>query len=412
MLSLRLGWRNLWRNGKRTAITMTAVALNISILIICFALMDGIWTQVVSNATNLTTGEAQAHAPEYLNDRSFYKSIPDPGPVLDLARRAGIPAAPRSFGFGLVSRETKSAGALFWGVDPAAERAGFDLHKQMATGSFLPEEGGEKSSSVDKPMVLGSKLARSLNAKVGSEIVTVVQGADGSLGSDTFRVVGILKSAGETLDRGAAILQAKDFSELFSSGDTVHEIAFNTRGRVPFLSLKQALAPAIHDLDFRSWQQLLPAIADMVAMFDVMIWIFGLIFFLAAGLGVLNTMLMATFERIREFGMQKAIGATPWRILLDVSVEAQLLVLLGTLAGAILAIPVALYFQKFGLDMSSLFGTFTAGGVAFDPIWKAVISPRVIVVPVVTLWGMTWIASLYPAAKAARIKPVHAMTHV
>ncbi len=85
MLTLRIGWRNLWRNGKRTAITMAAVALNAAILIVSYSLMDGLWAQLVSNATNLVTGEAQLHAPGYLSDRSFYKTIPDPQKVLDSA---------------------------------------------------------------------------------------------------------------------------------------------------------------------------------------------------------------------------------------------------------------------------------------------------------------------------------------
>lgn len=408
MLTLRLGWRNLWRNGKRTTITIAAVALNAAILIISYALLDGLWAQMVSNATNLVTGEAQLHVPGYLLDRSFYKAIPDPQKLLAAAAQQNIPAAPRSYGFGLVSQGAKSAGALFWGVSPEAEREAFDLYRQLADGRFFDSE--HYSAAQHRPLVLGAKLARSLNAAVGSEIIAVVQAADGSLGNDVFTVVGILKTVGENIDRAAAIITDRDFTDLFVAPNVVHEIAFNTKSRVPLDSIASSLGPDASGMDVRTWRQLLPQLAYMVDVYDVAIWIFGSIFFLAAGLGVLNTMLMATFERIREFGLQKALGTTPGRIVLGVTVEAFLLAVVATLIGTALALPAVYELQYRGLDMTSLFSSFTTAGVAFDPVWHAKLSWRVVLTPVLALLAVAVASSLWPAAKAARINPVRAMS--
>ena len=414
MLSFRLGWRNLWRNSRRTTITWIAVTLNTAVMILSYALMDGLMGQVLSNATNQVVGEVQVHAPGYLAERNVYLTIPQPQAVLDRAHALSVPAASRSYGYGLLSHGSKSAGAQFWGVHPREELAAFDLGRNIAEGSYLPTTppAQPQDASAAHPMVLGAKLARSLHVAPGDEIVAVVQAMDGSLGSQLFSVRGILKLAGESIDRNAAIVLAADFEALFVSGGAIHEIALNSRGRMTPEVLAQNLAPATANLDVRTWHKLLPALSDMASLFDASILIFALIFGLAAASGVLNTMLMSTFERIREFGVQKALGATPWRILADVASEAFLLACLGTLAGVVLALPASLYLHYRGLDLSSVVSGFTAMGVAYDPVWHARVSLQVFVAPVLVMWVVCLVASLWPAVRAARIQPVTAMTHV
>jgi ABC-type lipoprotein release transport system permease subunit len=295
-------------------------------------------------------------------------------------------------------------------VNPAAERGAFDLHRHLASGSFFDPADAQAGSS--RPLVLGSKLARSLNAAVGSEIVVVVQAGDGSLGNELFTVVGILKTVSETIDRSAALMTRQDFADLFVAPGFVHEIAFNTHGRISPESVAGMLGSSAAGQDVRTWRQLLPQLAYMVDVYHVAIWIFGSIFFLAAGLGVLNTMLMATFERIREFGVLKALGTSPGRIVVGVSAEAVLMVLAATVIGLAIALPVVSLLQDRGLDMTSLFSSFTTAGVAFDPIWHAELSWHVVLTPVLALWGVAVLAALWPAAKAARINPVRAMTDI
>ena len=221
MLTFKLAWRNLWRNGKRTSISLAAIGIGTAIVIAIYGLTWGMMAQRVGNVTNIVVGEGQVHAPGYLKDRSIYKTIGDPEGILETAKHGGVGAAARSCGFGLVSHGTKSAGAMFWGVDPDVERAVFDLPKHVRNG------GGFLASKPRRGMVLGTKLARSLNVDAGDEIVAVVQAADGSLGNELFTVTGILKTVGEGIDRSAAIIHRSDFQELFVCGDIIHEIAVN-----------------------------------------------------------------------------------------------------------------------------------------------------------------------------------------
>ncbi len=406
MNTFRIGWRNIWRNGRRTWITVVAIALNTAILIASYGLMQGMMVDMVDNATRMVVGDAQVHAPGYRLDQSMYKSIAEPQRILDAARQKDIDAAARSYGFGLVSSGAKSAGGIFWGVEPAAEQKSFELAKHIFKGEYLPPEPG-------KQVVLGKKLAKSLQAEVGSEIVAVVQAADGSLGNDLFTVCGILKVAGEKVDRGAAIIHRADFEELFVAGGRIHEIALNAWGRLPPEEVAAAVSLAAGDDEVRTWQQLMPMLGEMVNLFDAAIFIFGMIFFLAAGLGVMNTMLMATYERIREFGVLKALGSTPWRIMKDVSAEALVMAVFSTLIGAVVGVAAGLYFHEYGINLEAMAkDTITFSGVAFNPLWRATLSVKIVMLPVVVMWIICVLAALYPAGKAARLNPVRAMTHV
>ncbi|MCG6919159.1 MAG: ABC transporter permease [Deltaproteobacteria bacterium] len=402
MNTLHYGWRNLWRNTRRTCITLAAVTLSTAILIASYGLMDGLMQHAVSNATDLVVGEVQVHAQGYRRDYSIYKALKRPDLILRAAKLNNVAAAPRRYGYGLVALGTKSAGARFWGVEPALERTTFDLAQHLDKGRFLTETS-------QRAVVLGQKLARSLQAKIGSEIVVVVQAADGSLGNDLYRVTGILKAVGDSVDRNAALIRAADFAELFVSGDRIHEVALNSRERLSLGKLTEILSVAAPEAEIMSWRQLLPEVSDMVNLFDVSMLIFGLIFLLAAGMGVMNTMLMATYERIREFGILKALGATPWRIIRDVTTEALVLAALGTLLGTIFGLAGSCYLQEVGLDLSIFAGTYSVGGVAFDPIWRATISGKMVYLPVVLMLIIGLVASLYPAALAARLDPVKAI---
>ena len=402
LATLRYGWRNLWRNGRRTAITLGAVALSTAILIISRGLITGLLDGAVRNATQLSVGEVQIHAPGWLADRSMFVALPAPEQILAALDAAGLAAAPRSYGDGLVAHDTKSAGALFWGVDPARERGAFDLAAHVADGAFLEDRptGG---------VVLGRKLARTLGVGPGDELVVVVEAADGSLGNELYRVQGVLKAVSETVDRAAAILHREDFDTLFVAGGRVHEVAAGSRGRRPLAEVEALAVAAAPDQDVRTWRRLLPMLSDMLANIDGLLWIIAAIFFLTAGLGVMNTMLMATHERVHEFGVLKALGTSPWRIAGDVAVESLVLAAFGTLLGVALGGAAALWLGAHGIDTVRLAGETSFAGVAFDPVWRATVRAGDLVSPVLMMWLTSVVAALYPAVLAARLDPVRAM---
>lgn len=405
MPALRTAWRNLLRSPKRTAITLSALTLTTAILIVSYALMVGIIEDLERSVTGLLVGEAQVHAPGYLAERSIYDTLGDAEGIVGAAREAGIDAAKRAFGYGLLSSGTKSAGAQFWGISPAEERALGDLPGAIARGSFLPEGPGNR-------VVLGRKLAKTLAVEPGDELVVVVQAADGSLGNELFYVAGVLKGLGETYDRSLALVHRRDFAELFVFAGRYHEVALSSHGALAPEQVAAAVREAAPGQDVRTWLELLPPVAEMLRATYAAIVLFGLIFFLAGGLGVLNTMLMATYERIPEFGLVKALGATPLRIVGEVAAEGLVLGLASTVLGGVLGVGASLYLDAHPIDLSRFAESLSAGGVAFSPLWRAHLSPECVWGPIVAMWAVSALAALYPAVKAARLDPVRAMTHV
>ena len=402
MKTIEVSWRNLWRNRTRTNVTIAAVALCIAILIIFQSMIVGLIEKAVFNTTNLVIGEVQIHANGYLNDKSLYKDLKNTEKIKSIAKKNNIGLVERSYGFGLISSGTKSAGAQFWGVNPESELMHFDFAKHINQGTFL-------NSSSSNKIVLGNKLALSLAAEVGTELVVFVQGADGSLGNDLFYVSGILKNVADNIDRSAAIISENDFNILFSSNNMIHEIALNSKGNFEAEEIQNLMSAEIKDVEIDTWKQLMPTIALMTEKMSVfMRTLFSLIFTIAAGLGVMNTMIMSTYDRMKEFGIIRAIGATPWRIIKQVSLESFILTFIASIIGTVVGLRVALYFQKYGFDVSGQ-GNFSFGGVVMDPIWKASVSLGIILLPIGLMMLTSILSSLYPASIAARIKPVEAI---
>ena len=402
MKIVKVSWRNLWRNAARTNITIAAVSLCVAILIIFQSLIVGLIGKAVYNTTNLVVGEVQIHATGYLDDRSIYKSLKNIEDIRAVAKENNIGIVERSYGFGLISSGTKSAGTQFWGINPESELKYFDFANHIDEGNFLTKKSLNK-------VVLGKKLARSLAAEVGTELVVFVQGADGSLGNELFYVTGILENVADNIDRGAAIILKDDFDILFSTNNFIHEIALNSKGKFEAEEIQKLMSAKVTGVAVETWKELMPTIAVMTEKMSVfMLTIFSLIFTIAASLGVMNTLIMSTYDRMKEFGIIRAIGATPWRIIRQVSLEAILLTIIASIIGTVVGLSIALYLQEYGIDISGG-GNLAIGGIVFDPIWKASISIKTVFLPVVLMMLTSVVASIYPASIAARIKPVEAI---
>jgi len=403
--ALTWAWRNLWRNRRRTAITIAAVTANATVLIVLSCINDGVIGNGIRNVTGLVVGDAQIHAPGYRATRSIYETIDKPKEIIDKARSKGIKAVPRSLGAGLIALGTKSAGAIIWGVDAAAERDTFALATKISAGRYL---NGKTKSEV----VLGYRLARSLNAKVGAEVVLLVQAFDGSMGNELFTVVGLMSEVGENVDRSAVFMNRVDYDTLFVSKEKVHQIAFRGPRNQPLERTMAQLKPMVGKAELKSWKGLLPSFADMVGMNANVSMLFGFIFALAAGLGVMNTMLMATYDRVREFGVIRALGGSSRRILIGITTEAMLLAFVSSVFAAILGTLGAWYLQEVGIDLTAIAGGGVhISGVVMDAVLRAELSVGNVVFSCVLMSIVCPIASLYPAFKAARLDPVIAMNH-
>lgn len=394
-------------------------------LLLFACLLGGLSQQMIDNGTGLGLSHMQVHAPKYYPDRSLYHTLGGrTGAKLEdllatlTSHRQVQAAAPRVYGYGLASGGSRSAGAELLGIDPVRERLISSFHNRLARGRFLrasSTDGAERVNSTHE-VVLGERLANAINADLDSEIVLVTQAADGSIGNDVYTVVGILRTGFEATDRALVLLSLSTAQALLSlPANRVHEIGIITASASEANSVAAALESqvgSIFPVRIRAWSELSPALAEYVRLSQSSIAILYSIVFLVAIIGVMNTMLMAVFERTREFGVLMALGFRPISLIGLILIEALLLAGVSLALGSTIGLPAVWYLQIYGLDLRSVMGELSMAGVVIDPIWYGQHDFPSYVRAALGLAAVAVVSALYPALRAARFRPVEAMRRI
>ncbi|MBI5815978.1 MAG: FtsX-like permease family protein [Nitrospinae bacterium] len=400
-----LAFRNLGRNRLRAAATVGAMALAGGIMILYSTLVDGIVETIERNVVEMETGEMQIHSPKYREDPDIYYTVKDPAALIEKLDAMGYNAAPRLYGFGLAAAGQASSGVWMKGVDFEREASVTQLQRHISEGSWL-------SPGDLKGVVIGKKLAKSLNAGPGSEIVIVSQAMDGSTANEIFIVRGVLKLVGEGTDRAGVIMLEPVFREVMVMPNGAHQIAVSRRGVVPDMKTAAAqVGAAAAGLETKTWREMRPVIARMLDITQVMTTLMLLITYSAIVMVTLNAMLMNVFERIPEFGVMKAVGLSPMRLMGIVLTEAALEASVACVLACAAGLPLSLYAQSHGIDLSRVSTGISAGGVALDPVWYARVTPGAVLFPLAVLFLVAMLAVIYPGIKAAMINPREAIYH-
>ncbi len=411
-LLIRIAWRNIWRQKRRTVITVGAMATGVAFSLAMIALSDGMYMMAFDLMVSENLGHVQLHHADFPKQRAIYDTIDD-GEAL-VAELEALPevehAAGRVFGFALLGTEDtperpgKSAGAQLVGVDPTREAALTKIGGKVQDGRYLAADPAHE-------IVLGVGLAETLQAAVGDEIVAVTQAADGSMGNDLYTVVGIFKTGSVIQDRAGAFLHAADVQELLVLYGRIHEVALLAEQREDIGAMKGAVGTAVGDrgLLVRSWDQINPSIAQMLGFQDVGNGIILILVFSVAALGILNTMLMSVFERTKELGVIRALGLRPLQMVSLVMWETFALAGCAAVAGLVLGLGMDAYLVLHGLDLSSFFGDYSFAGASFPPIMMGEVRAEGVVQTVFGLFFVSFIAAIWPAIRAARLAPVDAM---
>lgn len=403
MTQLRMAWRNVLRGGRRSLVTICAMTFGLLMMISYSGLLQGYLAGLERTVVGMELGDIQIHTPGYQDDPSLYEAIPAPEPLVRRIEAAGLRASPRLLGGALAATEQASAGAMLHGLELARDATVSELYRQVARGRWL---------AADDPMgvVVGRRLACALELAPGSELVLLSQATDGSVANDLFHVRGVLKSIGDATDRTGVYLTAASFRAFFSAPDEAHVIIVRRPGNLSLetaTATVRALAPG---LDVKNWRELSPTVASMLDSSQALLVYIFLIVYVAIAMLILNAMLMAVFERVREYGVLKALGMGPLQVFGLIYLESAIQVVLASVAGLACSGPVLWYLARSGLDMSAL-GGFSAFGVAFDPIWRAQVTRATFAGPLLSLWAIVLVAVLYPAVKAAVLDPVQAIHH-
>ena len=267
-----------------------------------------------------------------------------------------------------------------------------------------------------KGVVIGRGLSRTLDLKLGDEVLVLSQGADGSVANDLFQVRGILLSVAAGLDRSAILMPETTFRELMVYEEGAHKILIRKPREASLKDAKETVSGIVAEtvgtegVAVKTWKEVNPMLAQYLDSVEGIIVIVYFIVYVAVGILILNAMLMAVFERIREFGVLKAIGYGPFQVLSMMVLEGLVQAVVATILGILMALPFMYYMQVYGINVGTL-GGMQMAGMTMPPVWNGYYTLATTRVPVFMLFFIVLCAVIYPAAKAAWIRPVEAMHH-
>ena len=400
-----LAWRNLWRNHRRTIIMISAITVGVWAMIFMTALMRGMVNDMLRGGIQTLPGHVQIHHPGFRDDPSVNNLIPATGTALDeifsdnglepWASRVKVPA--------VISSERESRGVTLFGIDPAAEAQITFVADDIAEGRNLEDEA-------DSGVVIGRKLADKLDTRLGKRVVLMSQDPDNEIADRGFRIVGIYDSDPDSLEEAFVFAGRATIQKMLGIGDRVTEVVFlaaDYQNVEPLYRKVSELAGP--DVDVEPWYELDKYLSTMLNMMDgfVLVWI--VVVFLALSFGLVNTLVMAVFERIREIGLMLALGMRPANILGQIVLESLLLLVIGLALGNAFAwmtvVPL-----KDGIDISVVAEGMDMMG-ASSMLYPDLQIHDVIMANIVVL-ALGFLASLSPAWRASRYQPVEAITKV
>ncbi|HCY86410.1 MAG TPA: ABC transporter permease [Desulfobacteraceae bacterium] len=403
-----MAWRNVWRNPRRTILTILAIAFACILLVFMLSLQIGMYEVMINTAVKTRTGHMQVLADGYNQDHKIRKVISDPEAVArildDTPHITGYTF--RANGFALLSSDQRTYGGLITGVDPVSEPRISNIKSIIRKGRFL-------SPSDTNSAVIGSLLAKRLKIDLGDELVVLGSARDGAIAATVLTVAGIFSSGMDDYDRSAIQIPLAHFQEVFAMEGTVHEAVITCDSLWNVGSAQTAISKAVAGLEQKrrltclSWDELTPGLVQSIQMDLGGGLIFYGILLIMVAFSIMNTFLMAVFERTREFGTLMAIGARPGRLTTMLVYESAFLTLCGIGLGIGAGCLLTLWAQHAGIPMGDAEGMLRQYGI------PGLIRPKLTLATALAgpavVFLITMLTALYPAVKVHRIIPVDAM---
>ena len=404
-LVLRLAWRNLWRQPRRTWLTTGTMVFSNVLLVFMISLQFGMYRLMIENSLQAFTGHMQVQARGYNDDKKMRQTVPDIVALAnDLRTELGSDeVAARATAFALASSEDRSYGIAVFGVEPQFEPNVSSIPGLVRDGRYLDSNDAAE-------IVIGAVLARNLRVEVGDELTLLGSGKDGSFAAVVADVVGIFDSGVAELDRTIVEMPLGLFQDVFYMRGEGHQVAVNAPRLGQVAELRQRVAgllPAEQDLVVQDWDALLPGLKQAIqADISSAVFMYGVLVILVA-FSVLNTQLMSVLERTHEFGIVLALGLKPGRLGRLVMLETAMMGTIGLLIGALIGGALTAWLGVQGFTMPGM----DEMGAKFN--LPSRLHPEVTIASLLSgpavVFLFSLLASVYPALRLRRLHPVEAM---
>ena len=400
-----LAWRNLWRNHRRTLIMIGAVTVGVWAMVFMTALMRGMVSDMMQDGVRNLPGHVQVHDPRFRDDPSVNNLIRtrdseiaarlEAAGIETWSSRINVPA--------VISSERESRGVVLVGIDPPRDDALTELSSTIVDGRYLQDPD-------DNGLVVGARLLERLDTELGKRVVVMSQDPDNEIADRGFRVVGVFEAKLPAQEEGAVYAGKATVAAMLGIPDRVTEIAVmgdDYRNVEPVYG--QVVAAVDGDLEVLQWTEIATYLGSMLNVMDGFVLVWFVVIFLALSFGLVNTLVMAVFERVREIGLMLALGMRPLIIVLQVIVESLLLLAIGLALGTLVGWLTVLPFED-GMDLSVVAEGMEMYGMS-SVLYPELNVDDVILANVVVL-TLGFIASLSPAWRASRYEPMEALRKV
>lgn len=398
-----LGFRNIWRHPRRSILTFFAIILGLMLFILTRGIQIGTYEKIIEKGVRTSTGYIQVHEAGYRENHSFEYVIENSSEVFKAIEKDKnvVLYSPRITGEALVASNDGTTGAAVMGVDEEREFEVTTLASRMKRG-HLPKKQGD--------IIIGERLAKNLKVNPGDELILIANGADGSLGADRFTLSGIFATGVADFDSSVVLIGIEDADLLYSMHGAITEIVIHLKAFDMAESEAKKLSASLVPLgmEVHSWKELLPEMVQMISLDNigglVMLWFFFIIVIAV----ILNTILISTLERVKEFGIMMSLGVKPKKIFFMILYEAAILVFIGTLIGLILSWLAGSYLEAHPFSLGETVSkNMEAQG--FSPLIYTKLTAGIIFSWGAGIFLASLLAALYPAQKVARMSPLKAM---
>lgn len=403
---LRLAWRNVWRNRRRSLITMSAVVFSVLLIAITRSLQYGSYDAMESQAVRLFTGEIQVQRAGYRDEQTFEYALGGEDAWEEAVSSAPFVtgAARRLTGFGLASSRTSSAGVLVVGVEPAREASVTDFSDRLEDGVSL--DAGSAGEAL-----LGRVLARNLDVALGDTVVVLTQGLHNQMGAEAFRIRGLLKTGSLEMDRSTMVITLPDAQLLFSMEDRFTEVVLATEDFRRAADYARRIEQSLPGDGIRvyDWDTLMPELRQMILLDNVSGAIMLAFLLVLVGFEIFNTTTMAVLEREREFGVLQALGMRPGHLARLVATELAVKITLA-LAVSMAACGLLLWYLEgnpipLSEDLAKMYEEY---GFSVDTLVFST-RPAVFFEPVLSVAAIAILSAVYPVVRVLRLETVVAL---
>ena len=400
-----IAWRNIWRNQTRSIVVIGAIILGVWALIFIMAWMNGTINMFINGIITNQTSHIQIHDAEYLKERKSEFVINNSTKLItELKRTEGIKAVvPRVVINGMATSPRAAKGVLIRGIDPKGEAEVTKLNEQVKEGDYFNDDSKNQ-------ILIGKKLAEKLKIKVGKKITLQFQDMEGELTGQAYRVVGLYQSGNNQLDEVIVFVHQKALAKALKNDTKIHEIALLVDDFEKTHDLAKKLSIVHSDVKVQAYDEVQPSLKLFKEQISMSSTIITGIVMIALIFGIINTMLMAVLERVKELGVLMAIGMNKSKIFGLVVLETLMLSLIGLPVGVILGYLTVSTLKSTGIDLSAYEDSLAEYGMS--SIVYPDLDPNYYVTIAIAVFITALFASIYPARKAMKLKPIEAINKI